>query len=147
MEALKAIKIIRNKRKGCVFISSKYRVTKGFKFHARPQTGAYSCYEYYRFIFAIIYFCSNKIVLEWHRLANNASLPREHMMTLKMKMRQMMMDPFLITKIQKLRAALKPPRYLRLAKTSRGSLDEKGIDVLVIFVTTLLLVKIALSTI
>ena len=22
---------------------SKYRVTKGFKFHARPQTGAYSC--------------------------------------------------------------------------------------------------------
>ena len=29
--------------KGCVFISSKYRVTKGFKFHARPQTGAYSC--------------------------------------------------------------------------------------------------------
>ena len=29
---------------GCVFISSKYRVTKGFKFHARPQTGAYSCY-------------------------------------------------------------------------------------------------------
>ena len=29
---------------GCVFISSKYRVTKGFKFHARrPQTGAYSC--------------------------------------------------------------------------------------------------------
>ena len=29
---------------GCVFISSKYRVTKGFKFHARPQTGAYSCF-------------------------------------------------------------------------------------------------------
>ena len=25
-------------------MSSKYRVTKGFKFHARPQTGAYSCY-------------------------------------------------------------------------------------------------------
>ena len=24
-------------------ISSKYRVTKGFKFHAQPQTGAYSC--------------------------------------------------------------------------------------------------------
>ena len=24
-------------------MSSKYRVTKGFKFHARPQTGAYSC--------------------------------------------------------------------------------------------------------
>ena len=45
MEALKAIKIIGNQKwwKGCVFISSKYRVTKGFKFHARPQTGAYSC--------------------------------------------------------------------------------------------------------
>ena len=28
---------------GLFFISSKYRVTKGFKFHARPQTGAYSC--------------------------------------------------------------------------------------------------------
>ena len=27
-------------------MSSKYRVTKGFKFHARPQTGAYSCYFY-----------------------------------------------------------------------------------------------------
>ena len=39
MEALKAIKIIGNQN---VFISSKYRVTKGFKFHARPQTGAYS---------------------------------------------------------------------------------------------------------
>ena len=25
-------------------MASKYRVTKGFKFHARPQTGAYSCY-------------------------------------------------------------------------------------------------------
>ena len=25
-------------------MSSKYRVTKGFKFHARPQTGAYSCF-------------------------------------------------------------------------------------------------------
>ena len=25
-------------------MSSKYRVTKGFKFHAQPQTGAYSCY-------------------------------------------------------------------------------------------------------
>ena len=47
MEALKAIQIIGNQNdvncKGCVFISSKYRVTKGFKFHARPQTGAYSC--------------------------------------------------------------------------------------------------------
>ena len=42
MEALKAIKIIGNQND--VFISSKYRVTKGFKFHARPQTGAYSCY-------------------------------------------------------------------------------------------------------
>ena len=29
---------------GLCFISSKYRVTKGFKFHARPQTGAYSCF-------------------------------------------------------------------------------------------------------
>ena len=28
---------------GCVFISSKYRVTKGFKFHSRPKTGLYSC--------------------------------------------------------------------------------------------------------
>ena len=24
-----------------------YRVTKGFKFHARPQTGAYSCFFSY----------------------------------------------------------------------------------------------------
>ena len=50
MEALKAIKIIGNQNdvncKGCVFISSKYRVTKGFKFHARPQTGAYSCLKF-----------------------------------------------------------------------------------------------------
>ena len=44
MEALKAIKIIGNQN--YVFISSKYRVTKGFKFHAPPQTGAYSCYNY-----------------------------------------------------------------------------------------------------
>ena len=29
--------------KGFVFISSKCRVTKGFEFHARPRTGAYSC--------------------------------------------------------------------------------------------------------
>ena len=47
MEALKAIEIIGNQNnvncKGCVFISSKYRVTKGSKFHAQPQTGAYSC--------------------------------------------------------------------------------------------------------
>ena len=47
MEALKAIKIIGNQNDGmdygCVFISSKYWVTKDFKFHARPQTGAYSC--------------------------------------------------------------------------------------------------------
>ena len=47
MEALKAIKIIGNQNdvncKGCVFIFSKYQVTKGFKFHAQPQTGAYSC--------------------------------------------------------------------------------------------------------
>ena len=28
---------------GLCFYSSKYRVTKGFKFHAQPQTGAYSC--------------------------------------------------------------------------------------------------------
>ena len=48
MEALKAMQIIGNQNdvncKGCVFISSKYRVTKGFKFHARPQTSAYSCF-------------------------------------------------------------------------------------------------------
>ena len=31
---------------GLCFYSSKYRVTKGFKFHAQPQTGAYSCYSY-----------------------------------------------------------------------------------------------------
>ena len=48
MEALKAIKIIGNQNDGsyalglCLYFS-KYRVTKGFKFHARPQTGAYSC--------------------------------------------------------------------------------------------------------
>ena len=32
-------------RAACVFIlpKSKYRVTKGFKFHAQPKTGAYSC--------------------------------------------------------------------------------------------------------
>ena len=50
MEALKAIKIIGNQNdvncKGCVFISSNYQVTKGFKFHAQPQTGAYSCLNY-----------------------------------------------------------------------------------------------------
>jgi hypothetical protein len=42
MEALKAKKIIENQND--VFISSKYRVRKGFKFHAQPQTGAYSCF-------------------------------------------------------------------------------------------------------
>ena len=47
MEALKTIKLIGNKNDGCVFISFKYRVTKGFKFHARPQTGAYSCLGYW----------------------------------------------------------------------------------------------------
>ena len=31
---------------GLCFYSSKYRVTKGFKFHAQPQTGAYSCCSY-----------------------------------------------------------------------------------------------------
>ena len=31
---------------GLCFYSSKYRVTKGFKFHAQPQTGAYSCSGY-----------------------------------------------------------------------------------------------------
>ena len=40
MEALKAIKIIGNQNDGR---TSKYWVTKGFKFHARPKTGAYSC--------------------------------------------------------------------------------------------------------
>ena len=44
IEALKAIKINQNDGRAVhVFMSSKYRVTKGFKFHARPQTGAYSC--------------------------------------------------------------------------------------------------------
>ena len=47
MEALKAYKIIGNRNdwrgRGCVFISSRYRIRKGFKFHAQPQTGAYSC--------------------------------------------------------------------------------------------------------
>ena len=65
-----------------------------------------------------------------------------------------MMDPFSMTKIQKMRstkkkmsAALKPPRYILLAKTSRGSLEEKGKGVLVIFVTTLLIIIGILSTI
>ena len=31
---------------GLCFYSSKYRVTKGFKFNAQPQTGAYSCSGY-----------------------------------------------------------------------------------------------------
>ena len=47
MEALKAIKIIGNQNDGrAVFLflsNAGYGVTKGFKFHARPQTGAYSC--------------------------------------------------------------------------------------------------------
>ena len=45
MGALKAIKINQNDGRA-VFLclpKTKYRVTKGFKFHARPQTGAYSC--------------------------------------------------------------------------------------------------------
>ena len=33
---------------GLCFYSSKYRVTKGFKFHAQPQIGAYSCLSYGR---------------------------------------------------------------------------------------------------
>ena len=28
-----------------VFLSTKYRVIKGFKLHTQPQTGAYSCYQ------------------------------------------------------------------------------------------------------
>ena len=49
MEALKAIKINQNDgRASCGFMSSKYRVTKGFKFHAQPQTGAYSCLHWPR---------------------------------------------------------------------------------------------------
>ena len=32
---------------GLCFYSSKYRVTKGLKFHAQPQTGAYSCFLKY----------------------------------------------------------------------------------------------------
>ena len=45
MGALKAIKINQNDGRA-VFLclpKTKYRVTKGFKFHARSQTGAYSC--------------------------------------------------------------------------------------------------------
>ena len=30
---------------GLCFYSSKFRVTKGFKYHAQPQTGAYSCWQ------------------------------------------------------------------------------------------------------
>ena len=48
MGALKAIKINQNDGRA-VFLclpKTKYRVTKGFKFHARPQTGAYSCLFY-----------------------------------------------------------------------------------------------------
>ena len=48
MGALKAIKINQNDGRA-VFLclpKTKYRVTKGFKFHARPQTGAYSCLTY-----------------------------------------------------------------------------------------------------
>ena len=48
METLKAIKIIGNHqndgRAVFLFLPNTARVTKGFKFHARPQTGAYSCY-------------------------------------------------------------------------------------------------------
>ena len=29
---------------GLFFYFSKHRVTKGFKFHAQPQAGAYSCF-------------------------------------------------------------------------------------------------------
>ena len=46
MEALKANKIIGNQNDGMaefLFFQIR-RVTKGFKFHAQPQTGAYSCY-------------------------------------------------------------------------------------------------------
>ena len=45
MEALKAIKIIGNQIDGrAVFLFlPNTGVTKGFKFHAQPQTGAYSC--------------------------------------------------------------------------------------------------------
>ena len=47
MEAFITIKIIgiQNDGRAVFFISSKYRVTKVFKFHARPQTGAYSCFS------------------------------------------------------------------------------------------------------
>ena len=46
MEALNAIKIIGNQNDGravFLFLPNTGYVTKGFKFHARPQTGAYSC--------------------------------------------------------------------------------------------------------
>ena len=50
MEALKAIKIIGNQNDGraVFFISSKYRVTKGFKFHARPQTANWRIFLFNR---------------------------------------------------------------------------------------------------
>ena len=46
MEALKANKIIGNQNDGravFLFFQIPVLVTKGFKFHAQPQTGAYSC--------------------------------------------------------------------------------------------------------
>ena len=46
MEALKAIKIIGNQNDGRAGFFYFFQIpgNKGFKFHARPQTGAYSCY-------------------------------------------------------------------------------------------------------
>ena len=34
-------KIVDNQNGGCVFLFPKYRVSKGFQFHAQPQTGPY----------------------------------------------------------------------------------------------------------
>ena len=48
MEALKAIKIIGNQNDGraVFFVFQIPGSSKGFKFHALPKTGAYSCLQY-----------------------------------------------------------------------------------------------------
>ena len=48
---------------GLCFYSSKYRVTKGFKFHAQPQTGAYSCLRFEGSWMLIILMC---VHLKWY---------------------------------------------------------------------------------
>ena len=42
-------------------MSSKYRVTKGFKFHARPQTGAYSCSNSFSLSYALYYYSERPV--------------------------------------------------------------------------------------